>query len=754
MNKQPKPGFKPGEEPLNYQPPEAHFGYASGPEVQTQISRRQRRGRIMYLALASATIVAILALTALLYTIVNTSFGLVAIEYENEPDKLVLDLQKEVLLGDEETVSSEDDNELVAGIIDDPYAVGFFGYSYYQNNRDNLRIVSIDNVEANAGTVESGEYSLARPLFIYSTQEIMAENPAVNAFINYFLTHVNEEIDDVGYFSLSQERLGEAQDLWKSANELDVPGWAVVEPDGIGGDMQMAGSSTVNPLTQRMLEGFSAGGYTGTATNESIGSGAGFRRFCVEAETDISNASRAIKPGEFAACRSNQRLPLEFQVGSDAIAVTVSAQNDFLTNVTTEELRQIFTTADNWSDVNPQWPDEKIKRWIPGADSGTLDFFEETVFPVELQDLEKPLLVGILADHISTGLGRRLESEQRFFEDELVYFTAEEWADMCSRVEPAAGCTLPARTQENVLLLVEERVVEPKYVAVWPLVDSIFRRSEIEEEVFITYPNAELKFHSWINPRFLSSPQSSSPELAGVRTALLGSLWVILITIVFSFPIGVGAAIYLEEYATDTPINRIIQTNINNLAGVPSIIYGMLGLAVFVRVFEPITSGALLGYADPTTANGRTIVSAGLTLGLLILPIIIISGQEAIRAVPNSMRQAGMALGATKWQTIWHHVLPSALPGILTGTILAVSRALGETAPLVVVGASTFITVDPNSPFSKFTTLPAQIYQWTSRPQAEFQNLAASAIIVLLVLLLTLNATAIFLRNRFARRAQ
>jgi phosphate transport system permease protein len=169
-------------------------------------------------------------------------------------------------------------------------------------------------------------------------------------------------------------------------------------------------------------------------------------------------------------------------------------------------------------------------------------------------------------------------------------------------------------------------------------------------------------------------------------------------------------------------------------------------------MLEALTSGEMFGLVDPTTANGRTILSAGLTLGLLILPLIIINAQEAIKSVPNSLRQAGMGLGATKWQTIWAHVLPNAMPGILTGTILAVSRAIGETAPLVVVGASTFITVDPTNPFSKFTTLPIQIYQWTSRPQDEFRNIAAAAIIVLLILLLTLNATAVLLRNRFSRR--
>jgi phosphate transport system permease protein len=343
---------------------------------------------------------------------------------------------------------------------------------------------------------------------------------------------------------------------------------------------------------------------------------------------------------------------------------------------------------------------------------------------LSLEQLSKDQLVQVLQENISKGLFRRLENDQPFAE----------------------------RTRESVYELILERVIEPEVVQTWSLYDSLFKRSAVQAEASEAYPKAKLEFVSWLNWKFVRSPQSSDPERAGVRTAILGSLWTIAITIAFAFPLGVGAAIYLEEYATDNWINRIIRTNINNLAGVPSIIYGMLGLAIFVRVLEPLSSGTLLGLADPTTANGRTIFSAGLTLGLLILPLIIINGQEAIRAVPISLRQASYGLGATKWQTVWHHVLPNALPGILTGTILAISRAIGETAPLVVVGASTFITVDPSGPFSKFTTLPIQIYQWTARPQDEFRNIAAAAILVLLVLLLTLNASAVFMRNRFSRR--
>jgi phosphate transport system permease protein len=343
---------------------------------------------------------------------------------------------------------------------------------------------------------------------------------------------------------------------------------------------------------------------------------------------------------------------------------------------------------------------------------------------VPLEQLSKDQLVQILQENISKGLFRRLENDQ----------------------------PLAERTRENVYELILERVVEPEVVQTWSLYDSLLRRSAIQAKASEAYLGAKLEFVSWLNWQFIRSPQSSDPQKAGVRTAILGSLWTIAITIAFAFPLGVGAAIYLEEYATDTWINRIIRTNINNLAGVPSIIYGMLGLAIFVRVLEPLSSGTLLGLADPTTANGRTVSSAGLTLGLLILPLIIINGREAIRAVPNSLRQASYGLGATQWQTVWHHVLPNALPGILTGTILAISRAIGETAPLIVVGASTFITVDPSGPFSKFTTLPIQILQWTARPQGEFRNIAAAAIMVLLVLLLTLNASAVFMRNRFSRR--
>jgi phosphate transport system permease protein len=309
---------------------------------------------------------------------------------------------------------------------------------------------------------------------------------------------------------------------------------------------------------------------------------------------------------------------------------------------------------------------------------------------------------------------------------------------------------LSERSRSELYGLVMERIVDPTVVESYTIAESLFNRQQIFSHQAAEYPDAEIVFRSWLNASFLESGSSRKPELAGVRTALKGSIILILITISVAFPVGVGSAIYLEEYAhTKNRINRIIQTNIDNLAGVPSIIYGILGLAIFVRTLAPLTSGQVFGIEGST---GRSLLSAGLTMALLILPILIINAQEAIRAVPNSIRLASYGLGATKWQTIWNHVLPYALPGILTGTILAVSRAIGETAPLIVVGASTMVTSDPNGPFSSFTALPIQIYNWTSRPQEQFRNIAAAAIIVLMISLLSLNALAILLRNRFKRQ--
>jgi phosphate transport system permease protein len=383
---------------------------------------------------------------------------------------------------------------------------------------------------------------------------------------------------------------------------------------------------------------------------------------------------------------------------------------------------------------------------------------------VSLENLEYDELVGLLGGTVSNGVGRRLERDQRFYEDRLVFESEATWAEICASDTPPTGCGLGPRGHSDVLALVYERVVVPDVIATYDLVPSLLSPDAFESEVAAAFEagrfpdhtadQATIEWRAWFNPTFLTTPQNSTPEIAGIRTAIIGSAWLVVITLLFAVPVGVGAAIYLVEYAKPTRLNDFIQTNINNLAGVPSIIYGMLGLAIFVRVLEPFTSGAIFTDGVPPSDNGRTVVAAGLTLGLLTLPVVIISSQEALKSVPNALRQAGLALGATRWQTVRSQILPVALPGILTGTILAVARAVGETAPLILVGAASFITTDPTGPFSKFTALPIQIFQWTSFPQEEFRHIAAAASLALLLLLLTLNAAAVILRNRYSRRAE
>lgn len=240
----------------------------------------------------------------------------------------------------------------------------------------------------------------------------------------------------------------------------------------------------------------------------------------------------------------------------------------------------------------------------------------------------------------------------------------------------------------------------------------------------------------WLSVNFLLSPPSRFPEKAGIYPALVGSLWLICLTMLFAIPIGIAAAIYLEEYSKKNKIASILDLAISNLAGIPSIIYGIFGLSLFVRIF---------GF-------GRSILSGALTMSLLILPIIIISTREALKSVPRSLRETAYSLGATRWQTVRYVVLPTAFSWILTGVILAVARALGETAPLITIGALAFVVYTPRSVFDPFTALTIQIYSWISRPQKEFQELAAAAIIVLLALFLATVSLAFILRYRAQKR--
>lgn len=242
----------------------------------------------------------------------------------------------------------------------------------------------------------------------------------------------------------------------------------------------------------------------------------------------------------------------------------------------------------------------------------------------------------------------------------------------------------------------------------------------------------------WLSWGLLTNPPSRKPEKAGLGIAISGTLWIISLTLLVAFPMGVASAIYLEEYAPKNHWTRILQINISNLAGVPSVVYGLLGLGIFVEWLH----------------LGRVVLAGALTMALLSLPVIIIASQEALKAVPWSLREAAYGVGATRWQVTASHVLPAAVPGILTGVILAVSRAIGETAPLLVAGAAGFVTAKPGGFFDSYTTIPIQIYNWMSRPQTEFRDLAAAGIIVLLALLISMNLIAIIVRQRFSSRTR
>ena len=242
----------------------------------------------------------------------------------------------------------------------------------------------------------------------------------------------------------------------------------------------------------------------------------------------------------------------------------------------------------------------------------------------------------------------------------------------------------------------------------------------------------------WVSWHFITDYPSRHPDEAGLFSALMGTVWLMGMTAVFTVPVGVGAAIYLEEYAPKNWLTKVIEINVANLAGVPSIVYGLLGLALFVYWMH----------------LGRSIIAGALTLSLLVLPIVILASREAIRAVPNAYREAAYAMGADQWQVIKGVVLPSAVPGILTGTILAMSRAIGEAAPVIAISALVYLTFIPTHPMERFTVLPIQIFNWVARPQEEFRGLAAAGIIVLLVILLTMNAIAVFVRNKYQVRSE
>ena len=255
--------------------------------------------------------------------------------------------------------------------------------------------------------------------------------------------------------------------------------------------------------------------------------------------------------------------------------------------------------------------------------------------------------------------------------------------------------------------------------------------------LFVLLTQTAIQGLPWLDFDFLTNYMSRKPELAGIKAAVMGTIITIVFTALFTVPVGVGAAIYLEEYAPKNRLTQLIEINISNLAGVPSVVYGLLGLGVFVQLMS----------------LGKVVLAGALTLGLLVLPIVILGSREAIRAVPNEYRLGAFALGADQWQVIKGTVLPSAIPGILTGTILALSRAVGEAAPILVISGLVYVTFVPG-PLDRFTVLPLQIFTWVGRPQEEFRSLAAAGIIVLLVILLSMNAAAVLLRNKYQTRSE
>ncbi len=327
--------------------------------------------------------------------------------------------------------------------------------------------------------------------------------------------------------------------------------------------------------------------------------------------------------------------------------------------------------------------------------------------------LDRNQLEDILSEHLTEHLKRRMESDRPVTE----------------------------RDSENLIEMINRYVLAPRILEAWTLGESLFQQDAIRR-VQNSRPGTTLQFRSWLSKDFLTSPQHQEPQFAGIRTALLGSLWILGVLVAIALPIGLGTAIYLEEYARpERWYNRLIEMNIDSLAGVPSLVFGLLGLAVFVP--------ALASFEG----DGRNVLAAGMTLSILVLPVVIMESREALRDVPLSLRMAGFSLGATRWQILQYHILPASMGRIISAMILAISRAFGEAAPLIVLGTSAFLSSDPVSLLSRAVALPVQIFQWTLRPQSQFRNNAAAAIVVLLLLSLLLNSLAVFVRHRASERS-
>lgn len=340
-------------------------GMPEGEELQRQVEKRHQRGQMWLSLFQIALISAIIALTVLIANIVNQTFGLVAIENEMDPGQLVGGHIEETMIAAPNTTTSEDDAALADAIATDPYAIGFFGYAFYQDQADRLRPLAIDGVEPSRESATDGSYELSRPLYLYTGESVLIREPQVTSFLDFYLQNVNKVIEEVGYFPISDDVLAEQDNALRVATGGPVS-------EGAVGDIVVSGSSTVYPLTVRLAEMFEAAGHDGTVTVESTGTKGGYAALCVDKTAAIADSSRAISRQESAACLKSKRTPVEIHVGADAIAVVVSSQNDFVRDVTQQEMQAIFTTAERWKNVRADWPDEPIVRHIPSLDSGTL----------------------------------------------------------------------------------------------------------------------------------------------------------------------------------------------------------------------------------------------------------------------------------------------------------------------------------------------------------------------------------------------
>ena len=558
--------------------------YPVDEELQKFIDYRKRSGTIWRGVFLMSLFVAILVLIVLMLNIINDAFGLVALENEVDPHSLVTGYQENTMVSMPNTFASTNHAALAAVIQQNETGIGFVGHAHYQAKADDLRLIAVDGQFPTAETVADGSYPFVRPLYVYTALDTLQSDPAVAAYFRFYLENANSNGGELGYFPADETLMADQIIL------IDTLTGGPQSLDSVGGNLALSGSSSLYPLSRQMLLDFRQAGFGGDIGIDQIGSAAGIAAFC-RGDIQVLNASRPMTVAEAATCQRNRVNPVEIAVGLDALAIVSHPSLEFLESVSLNELGQIFAAMNYWDEIDPSYPVEPIVRAVPGAGSGSLELLSGRMFSdTGLENLSGAAYAEIIRENLSRGRGRALERDQRFLAEGFIFDSQTAFNGACASAEPPTGCAQSARDRDNLFDVIEQEIIVPQVQQTWPLYDSIFNRQAIVAEASRKYPDAIVEFKSWLNPDFLVNPQSSEAELAGVRTAIWGTVMVVATTFLFSFPVGVGAAIYLEEYADSTKwYNKIIQTNISNLAGVPSIIYGMLGLTVFVRLLLPLT---------------------------------------------------------------------------------------------------------------------------------------------------------------------